>query len=68
MICGKPLDNKDFQKVPHIPRTGNFHEGDPLYWANKSFYPELEHDLIFCSPQHSLQFYQKLFDKRLEVK
>lgn len=33
--------------------------GDPVYWANKQFYPELSDNIIFCGAAHSLQWYEE---------
>ena len=69
-ICDKSLSDASFLKVPfdHTPGVGNFHYNEPIYWINKQFYLELENDLVFCSSKHSLEYYEKLFDKNAKNK
>ena len=62
-ICEKSLLDDSFQKIIDDPR----HFGQPLYYANKQFFPDLIDNLYFCSPEHSLEWYQKRIDKNKEL-
>ena len=62
-VCGMSLNNENFQKIIDDPKR----YGQPLYYQVKKFNPDLDQDIkMFCTPEHSLEFYQKQIDNETE--
>ena len=54
-FCGKSILEESFLKRGiDEPDAGN-----PVYWANKQFNPELSENVVFCSAQHSLDWHEQ---------
>ena len=57
-ICGLQAIHKDFLRDSET--------GEPKYFADKQFHPELTEDVIFCSAQHSLDWNNKNIDNKAD--